>query len=295
MAKRKPGFEVVVATDGSREARAAVAHAATFPWPPETRVHGVVARPAPGLVAWSPELSKAIEDGLVAVASAARRVLARRWPDADVEIVDGPPVDAIVRFARRLRARAIVLGSRGEGPLRRLLIGSVSRGVVRHAPSASLVAKGRAQGAGRVVLGVDGSRHAERAAEFLTGLAVPPRARVTVVRVVEPVRSPTLGLLPGNVRRAIASEVASLNEQTQQAARRELASVVEKLEAAGWSAQPVTRVGAPLDELLAAVRAARADLLVVGASGTGAVERLLLGSVANGALTHSPVPVLIVR
>jgi len=36
-------------------------------------------------------------------------------------------------------------------------------------------------------------------------------------------------------------------------------------------------------------------LLVVGARGTGGVARLLLGSVAEGALTRCPAPVLIVR
>jgi nucleotide-binding universal stress UspA family protein len=52
-------------------------------------------------------------------------------------------------------------------------------------------------------------------------------------------------------------------------------------------------MGRPLEELLAASR--DADILVVGARGIGTVERLLLGSVAEGALTHAPVPVLVVR
>jgi nucleotide-binding universal stress UspA family protein len=51
--------------------------------------------------------------------------------------------------------------------------------------------------------------------------------------------------------------------------------------------------GRPLEELLAAARGA--DLLVVGARGIGRVEQLLLGSVAEGAVTRAPVPVLVVR
>jgi len=59
--------------------------------------------------------------------------------------------------------------------------------------------------------------------------------------------------------------------------------------------RPLVRTGAPLAELLAAVGAARASLLVVGARGAGGVARLLLGSTAEGALARCPVPVLIVR
>ena len=39
----------------------------------------------------------------------------------------------------------------------------------------------------------------------------------------------------------------------------------------------------------------RADVLIVGARGVTGLRRLLLGSVAEGALNTSPVPVLIVR
>ena len=51
----------------------------------------------------------------------------------------------------------------------------------------------------------------------------------------------------------------------------------------------------PLDELLKAVRAARANMLVVGARGVGGVARLLLGSVADGAVKHAPCAVFVVR
>jgi nucleotide-binding universal stress UspA family protein len=57
----------------------------------------------------------------------------------------------------------------------------------------------------------------------------------------------------------------------------------------------VVREGVPLAELLQEVAASRADLLVVGARGTGGLARLLLGSVAEGVLDRSPVPVLLVK
>src|SRR4030095_6602261 len=62
---------------------------------------------------------------------------------------------------------------------------------------------------------------------------------------------------------------------------------------AGWRVHNELRVAGPLEELLACAR--DGDVLVVGARGVGAVERLLLGSVAEGLTARSPVPVLVAR
>ena len=62
-------------------------------------------------------------------------------------------------------------------------------------------------------------------------------------------------------------------------ARRQLEAAVSALTKAGWRARGVVRAGQPLPELLAAIRAERADLLALGARGAGAVRHFLLGSV----------------
>ena len=53
----------------------------------------------------------------------------------------GFPDAEIVRLAGKLGAGLIVLGSRGRGPLRRALMGSVSDSVVRHAHCPILVVR----------------------------------------------------------------------------------------------------------------------------------------------------------
>jgi nucleotide-binding universal stress UspA family protein len=147
----------------------------------------------------------------------------------------------------------------------------------------------------RVVLGVDGSPHSRRAAAFLTRLAPPRGGRVTVVRVVEPVRVPSMPLVPGAMRAQIAGQAEAANRVRIDAARRQVEAAAAALERAGWRARGVVRTGVPLAELLAAVRAAQADLLVLGARGAGAVTHFLLGSVAEAALKQAPVEVLIVK
>jgi nucleotide-binding universal stress UspA family protein len=288
-------FPVVVATDGSAPARAAVAAAARFPWPGRQRYRVVLARGGVVAARWPAPVAGAFARGLEEVALAARRVLAKRSPSADTAVVDQPPVAGILDQARRVRARAIVVGSRGQGLLGRLLLGSVSRGVVRRARCAVLVVKGRPREIRRLVVGLDGSVHARHAADFVAALTVPPRGSVTVARVVEAVRLPTLTQLPAGIRARLAAEEAAVNRERLAAARREVKAVAARLERAGWTVRRAVARGAPLTELLGAVAAARADVLVVGSRGAGGLERRLLGSVADGALSRSPVSVLIVR
>jgi nucleotide-binding universal stress UspA family protein len=52
----------------------------------------------------------------------------------EARVLEGRPADEICALAAELSARAIVIGSRGRGGMRRALLGSVSDHVVRNAP-----------------------------------------------------------------------------------------------------------------------------------------------------------------
>jgi nucleotide-binding universal stress UspA family protein len=272
-----------------------VAAITRFPWPKGARADGVVARGLPVDGEWSASLGAAIEASVAREARRAERTLRRRWPAAEVRVVDAAPVPGIMAEARRRGAGVIVLGSRGHGALSRLVLGSVSLGVVRRVPGAALVVRGRLAEPSRFLVGLDGSPHSRRAADFVAGLPPPPGGHVTLTAVAEPAHPPSMGLLPGRVRGLLQGQLAALEEEKRATARREIAVATPALRRAGWQVTADVRVGVPLDELLAGVAAARAQVLVVGARGIGGLERLLLGSVAEGALHRAPVSVLIVR
>jgi nucleotide-binding universal stress UspA family protein len=299
--KRSARFTVLLTTDGSVQAHAALTLAAAVPWPTTARAHLVLARgglplgPWPADV-WLAGLSGAAEQAIEREISRARRLVRRRWPDMTASTMTTPPVEAITEEARRRRAGVIVVGSRGLGFARRLMLGSVSRGVVRRASCPVLVVKGRRRRVRRLVIGTDGSRNASRALGFaLTWLQPPAGARATVVRVLEPVLPRSPALLPAPIRRAVLASAASLNAARTRQARREVGGAAVLLKRAGWRARGTVREGLPLAELLREAAGSRADLLVVGARGTGGLARLLIGSVAEGVLDRSPVPVLLVR
>lgn len=75
------------------------------------------------------------------------RELSQQWAqklrDADLEVEtvarDGDPVDVVLEEARRTDAHTVVVGSHGWTGLRRLVLGSVSEKIVRHADRPVLV------------------------------------------------------------------------------------------------------------------------------------------------------------
>jgi nucleotide-binding universal stress UspA family protein len=284
-------LRVLVATDGSRDAKAAVATTLHFPWPAETRVAIVSARRSRAEYRRSILLS-ALDRGAAQAAENARRTLSRRWPEVDVEIADTTPVEGILGAAKRFKADVIVVGWRGHGAVRRLLMGSVSRGVVRGSTCAVLVVR-RSQPVRTLVVGVDGSNTAKRALAFVSRLVPPRGGRVTLVSAVELLTAPTRGRVPGAA--TIAREIKRQNTIRARAATKELNRAAAGLKRLGWQTRTMLVHGEPLRDLLGAVATSRAQLLVVGARGTSGVRNLLLGSVADGALNQSPVSVLVAR
>ena len=284
-------LRVLVATDGSRDAQAAIATTMHFPWPAQTRVRVISARRT-GAEYRRSILLTALDRGAEKAAESAQRALSRRWPDMEIEVVDKSPVEGILGEAERLRADVIVVGWRGHGAVRRLLMGSVSRGVVRGSKCAVLVVR-RSQRVRRIVVGIDGSPASKRAVAFV-GRLVPPRdGHVRLVSGVELMRAPSRGRVPGAA--AIAREIRRTNTMRARTATKQLNRAAAELKRSGWQTRTVLVHGEPLRDLLGAVAAARAQLLVVGARGSSGLRHLLLGSVAEGALNRCPVAVLVAR
>ena len=284
-------LRVLVATDGSRDAQAAIATTMDFPWPTRTRVRVISARRT-----WAEYrrsiLLTALDRGAEKAAESARRTLSRRWPDVEIEVVDKSPVEGILGEAVRFQADVIVVGWRGHGAVRRLLMGSVSRGVVRGSKCAVLVVR-RSQRVRKIVVGIDGSPTAQRALTFVGRLMPPRDGHVTLVSGVELMAAPSQGRVPGAA--AIAREIRKANTTRTRTASKALNRAAAELKRNRWHTRTMLVHGEPLRDLLGAVTAARAQLLVVGARGTSGVRHLLLGSVAEGALNRSPVAVLVAR
>jgi nucleotide-binding universal stress UspA family protein len=289
-------FRILAATDGSAPAQAAIAVALAFPWPEPSTARGVVAL-APAVSRARGALRAAEMRALSAVVEPTRRTLARRWSDAEVVALDQSAKAAVILDeAGRFGADAIVVGWRGHGTVRRLLAGSVSRAVVQRADCSVLVARAAPRAVRRLVVGFDASPGGRQTMRFLSRLPCPRGGVAVLVHVIEPIRFPPAARrLPASTRAAVRAAVDDVNREGAAKARRKADAAAALLERAGWRTKVEIRFGVPLDVLLKVTTQRKGDILIVGARSTAGVERVLLGSVADGVLNHSPTPVLIVR
>jgi nucleotide-binding universal stress UspA family protein len=294
MMARRVEFRILAGVDGSAQARAALATLIEGPWPEESLVRAVVARQR-RLPHQRSILLSALDRSADETAERARRTLADRWPDAEAVVVDKVPAEGILAEAARFRADLIVVGWRGYGAARRLLMGSVSRGVVRGAHCAVLVVRRRPEPVRHIAIGFDGSDNAKRAVSLVARLSPEGDGRVSLIGVAELLvptsRAPRVGGIRGSVNRALER----LNTERSRAAMTGLHRAAQELTRAGWRTRTELRSGEPLRELVDGVSKSRAHLLVIGARGTNGARQLLLGSVAEGVLNRSPVPVLLAR
>lgn len=141
---RPSALRVLVATDGSADARAAVAWVAALPLAAGVRARALSVATLPRGPLDVPPVRE-YHDSLRAeahrAAEAARATLAARWPDAEAHVAEGDAREAIVRAAAEWPADLVVVGARGLGAFARLVLGSVSEHVVRHAPCAVLIVR----------------------------------------------------------------------------------------------------------------------------------------------------------
>jgi nucleotide-binding universal stress UspA family protein len=146
---------VILADDGSTYARAA--EAALLHWPifsglsidivTVTEQRFPYAVPVESLDyslaidAYASE-SKAVLDAATAEASAVAARLRAAGLDARSEVRSGDPARQIIAAAIAHDAGLVVVGTRGQTGLRRLILGSVARKVLLHAPCSVLVVRG---------------------------------------------------------------------------------------------------------------------------------------------------------
>jgi nucleotide-binding universal stress UspA family protein len=287
-------LSILLATDGSSEAAAAVPVLRALPLPPGTVIHVLCAREAPAAAPSSAALDELREFERAACAAAVESAvadLARDGLTVTPHVREAPAADAVLAAAAEYGAGLIVLGAKGRGGLSGLLLGSVSLAVAHRSEIPVLVTRPLRHGLRSVMLALDESPGAFRAARFLSSLPLPEAAEITLAHVLEPHQAEP-GLLEHGpdafdaiiaemrCREATAAGALLLTQAAEQPEERRV-----RLE---------LRVGDPAAELLRAARDFEADLLVAGARTGSALERLLLGSVADSLLKQAPCSVLLV-
>lgn len=178
----------------------------------------------------------------------------------------------------------LVVGARGLGGFRGLLLGSVSQHCLHRASCAVAVIRAGEPGAGdgRVVVGIDGSAGGDHA---LRWAAEEARLR-SVPLVVVHAWQPLLSSAP------LAGPIVE-GDLLEQAGAELLDRAVAEIDRSGVQAERILLCGSGAGVLLDV--ATTGDLVVVGARGRSTLAGLLLGSVSDQVVRHAHGPVVVVR
>jgi nucleotide-binding universal stress UspA family protein len=296
---------IVVPLDGSLAAEQAIPAALAIARAARAKVRLVLVHrlpPAPN----DPQTAKLYVSVELAVRKSERdylRATARRLKEAGVQasalLLEGPAGPTLQRWIGTSDADLVVMTTHGRGALGRAVYGSVADQLVRsldvpvllvRPDTAAPAEKDASWTAREIVVGMDGSRPAERALDSAAALARVLGLSVTLVQVVAPL---ALGI------NSPLAFPAGYDERITEVRRREahdyLEDAAERLRAEGLGAAAVAVIGdSPAGTLLDLGRRERGVILAVGTRGRGGVKRLMLGSVADKLVRGAAVPVLVV-
>lgn len=193
-----------------------------------------------------------------------------------VVVQPGDPAQ-VLRDNLRAGAAMAVVGSRGRGPRRAALFGSVSAELVRHAPCPVVIVPPDASMSmlspePGIVCGLDGSKEAVHALDWATRIAWTIGGRLLPVHV----RTGS----PGPVE-----EDAAVLSQVQH----EIAGLAQSMEASVY-----VKHGDPAEQLDELARSQSADLIVIGSHGRGAIRTVLSGSVGARLAASAGTPVVVI-
>jgi nucleotide-binding universal stress UspA family protein len=204
--------------------------------------------------------------------------------EVDGKVLQGRPGARILEEIDEGGFELTVVGAGNRSRLGRLLLGSVSTKVLHASPTSVLVVHRVSERAGsnRVLFGTDGSADANVALAQITALFDPTSCQIKVLTVAEHLMPKISFPIP---RLAQEEEwMAAALEPAEQSA--------EKLRAAGFRAEAEAVLGAPAQHLLADADKMKADIVVVGTRGLGAVERAVIGSVSDQVVREAPATIV---
>jgi nucleotide-binding universal stress UspA family protein len=282
---------VLVPTDFSEGATAALERAVRLPLAPGARLHLVHVLPA------------ALPRGVRSRAEAeARRSLARAFSVVTAaaavcggelrvssEILRGQPFVEIIRSSRAIGADLVVLGRHGRRPVRDMFIGTTAQRVIRKGDVAVLAVAGEAAAPyRRPIVAADLGDAALRS----LGLALRVLgSTVKTVTVLHAYQMPFEGLIDaGSDRRP-----SEFHRELKGRAAARLARLLGPVEGAAVRWRTVLRRGDPRTVIVKELLLRRADLVVLGTHGRSGMAHALLGSVAEWVVSCAPCDVLVAR
>ena len=199
----------------------------------------------------------------------------------------GRTSNEVIALCKEIDADLLVVGSRGLGTVRRILMGSQSEEIVHHAQVPVLVLTGAENfwPLARIVIGEDFSDDARKAGELAAGIGKLYGAKGLLVY-----SHPDLPEVPPGETRSAVQHLTEMRERDKSMLE-DRASDLEKI----LGSRPEIKIsgGYPANVLLEASQEVQPSLVAVGSRGLTGLIRTRLGSVSTKVVTAARGPVLV--
>ncbi len=227
------------------------------------------------------------EEQIAAAKSRLEYLITDTYPDVrlpvTLHVVQGSADAGILQIADEVDASMIVIGA-GTKKTRPKIFSGIAERVVRHATCPVLIARKRKQGC--VLAATDFSDLSLPAVHRASVAASYRSNQLIIIHVVE--TSPFLFFAPDPMVSPFTT--SDMHSTFLHESKEKLRIVAEE-----FSAKSILKEGNPIDAILHAVIASRAELLVIGSHGKSGLKRLTLGSVSEGLIRRAKCSLLVVR
>jgi nucleotide-binding universal stress UspA family protein len=221
----------------------------------------------------------------------------RRPVHANTLVREGAPARVINAVAGERRSNLLVLSTHGHTGLKRFFLGSTAEAVVRRAPCPVLTVRRRvlartgtlqsppSERINRILVPVDFSASSRGLVIYAAAFATQFRASLVLLHVVNHINVPARVVYYATRLQLIVSERGI----------RHLAEFAGRLVPTDIESEQIVRAGTPYDVIRHVAWREKADLIIIGTRGHGAVKRFFIGGTAGRVVRHAPCPVLVVR
>jgi nucleotide-binding universal stress UspA family protein len=275
---------ILVPLDGSPESEAILPEVMRILPVGETvhLLHVVPAFSAP--VGFEPKNLLALHEQALTYLEGVRRRMMSEY--RGLEIVRwGDPATEILHLTLLENVHMVAMSTRGRGNIARTLLGSVAAEVVRKTQLPALLTHPgiarRTHAIRRVLVPIEGLVVPHDLLETVKSLGIGSKPEIILFHAVAPVYDATPQWAPSHT-----FSIRSLPKHRLQ----DLADTVETEGNVAWAS---VGSGEPVEAILAQSRERGVDLIALTTHGRKGLERLLEGSVAEGVLRGSTVPVLL--
>ncbi len=293
-------MRIILAIDGSDCSIAAInnVNEMQFPVGAELKVISAVdfSEPLPVIE----EVQKRVRTKAQTLVNQVVRELKSNHPDADIsgEVVFGYAVDEVLKVSREWTSDLIIVGSHGRAGFRNVMLGSVARAVLLHAPCAVRIVRIGALATSipdlhHVLIAVDESEHSAHLIDHVLSLPWSKGTKFRCVSVVRKVDDDVFFDLDSNLTKTIAEHQDDLlrNHKTwaMNAARRINRVYQQEIAFAD------VLVGDPVEKILELSSAWPADMIMLGSHGRRGIDKLIMGSVSEGVALRADCSVEVSR